>query len=47
LIEEALDIYRALNEKRGIAEMLMQLGWAAMRAGDYPRAELLSMIACR
>lgn len=41
LIEDALNIYRTLQEKRGTAEMQMQLGWAAMRAGDYPRAEAL------
>jgi predicted ATPase/DNA-binding CsgD family transcriptional regulator len=42
LFEEALQIYRALNEKRGIADLLMQLGWAAMRTGDYERANILS-----
>lgn len=41
LIENSLNIYRSLNDKRGIAEMLMQLGWAAMRAGDYAKAESL------
>ncbi len=41
LIEDSLNVYRSLNEKRGIAEMLMRLGWAAMRAGDYPRARIV------
>jgi DNA-binding CsgD family transcriptional regulator/tetratricopeptide (TPR) repeat protein len=41
LFQEALGIYRALNEKRGIADLLMQLGWAAMRAGDYEQANVL------
>jgi non-specific serine/threonine protein kinase len=36
--EEALSIFRDLGEERGMADMLMQLGWAAMRQGDYPAA---------
>jgi predicted ATPase/DNA-binding CsgD family transcriptional regulator len=40
---ESLKIYRALNDKRGIADMLMQQGWAAMRVGDYERADFLSV----
>jgi non-specific serine/threonine protein kinase len=39
--EEALAIYRALQDQQGIAGMLMQLGWAAMRTGDYRYASTL------
>jgi hypothetical protein len=34
--EESLAIFRELEDKPGIADLLMQFGWAAMRAGDYP-----------
>jgi predicted ATPase/DNA-binding CsgD family transcriptional regulator len=33
--EEALEIYRRLEDPRGIGDMLMQLGWAYMRMGEY------------
>lgn len=36
--EEALTIFRELQDPQGIPSMLMQLGWAAMRSGDYPLA---------
>jgi predicted ATPase/DNA-binding CsgD family transcriptional regulator len=36
--EESLAIFRELDDKPGIADLLMQFGWAAMRAGDYPQA---------
>ena len=39
LFEEALAIYHSLDDKVGIASMLMELGWAVMRAGDSKRAE--------
>ncbi len=39
LFEEALAINRELDDKAGIANMLMELGWAVMRAGDSARAE--------
>jgi non-specific serine/threonine protein kinase len=35
LFKEALDIFRELEEPRGIGDMLMQLGWAYMRMGRY------------
>lgn len=35
---ESLAIFRELEDKPGIADLLMQFGWAAMRAGDYPQA---------
>lgn len=38
-LEEALAIFRELNDERGIAEMLMQISWSFMRAGQYERAE--------
>ena len=37
--EDALSIYRELNDGLGIGEMSMQIGWATMRTGDYARAE--------
>ena len=37
LFEEALEIYRKLEDPRGIGDMLMQLGWAYMRMGMYAR----------
>jgi DNA-binding CsgD family transcriptional regulator/tetratricopeptide (TPR) repeat protein len=33
--EEAMRLYRELNDMRGIGEVHMQLGWAAMRVGNY------------
>lgn len=38
-LEEALLIYREVQDNRGAADMLMQLGWALMRMGDYVQAE--------
>ena len=35
--EEALDIYRELEDPRGIGDMLMQLAWAYMRMGTYDK----------
>jgi DNA-binding CsgD family transcriptional regulator/Tfp pilus assembly protein PilF len=35
LFEEALDIFRRLEDPRGVGDMLMQLGWAYMRMGTY------------
>jgi non-specific serine/threonine protein kinase len=37
LFEEALEIYRKVEDPRGIGDMLMQLGWAYMRMGMYAR----------
>ena len=37
LLQEALDIYRELDDGRGSAT-LMLFGWAAMRTGDYTQA---------
>ena len=43
LFEEALDIFKELEDPRGVGDMLMQLGWAYMRMGRYnevaPRME--------
>lgn len=39
LFEEALAIHRQRDEQPGIAGMLMELGWAAMRGGENDRAE--------
>ncbi len=36
--EESLAIFRELEDKPGIADILMQFGWAAMRAGTYDQA---------
>jgi predicted ATPase/DNA-binding CsgD family transcriptional regulator len=36
--EESLAIFRELEDKPGIADLLMQFGWASMRAGDYAQA---------
>jgi len=38
LFEEAMKLYRELNDVGGIGETHMQFGWAAMRGGDYPLA---------
>jgi non-specific serine/threonine protein kinase len=35
LFEEALALYREVDDKHGIGDALMQIGWAAMRTGDY------------
>jgi len=37
--QEALDIYTELNNIRGIGQIHMQFGWAAMRTGDYEQAQ--------
>ncbi|MCI0553219.1 MAG: tetratricopeptide repeat protein [Anaerolineae bacterium] len=37
--QEALEIYKDTNNLRGIGEIYMQLGWAAMRTGDLHHAE--------
>jgi non-specific serine/threonine protein kinase len=39
LLEKSLAIYRDLGDERGTANMLMQVGWARMRAGAYEAAE--------
>jgi len=39
LFQEALEIYQDLNNIRGIAQIHMQFGWAAMRTGDYRQAQ--------
>lgn len=39
LFEEALAIFQKIENEFGTADMLMQLGWSAMRAGNYARAE--------
>jgi predicted ATPase/DNA-binding CsgD family transcriptional regulator len=33
--QEALEIFRALEDQRGIGDILLQLGWAYMRMGRY------------
>ncbi len=38
LLQEALAIYRELDDVRGIGVTLMLFGWAAMRTGDYTQA---------
>lgn len=35
LLQQALEIYRELQDENGIADMHMQLGWAYMRMGKY------------
>lgn len=40
-LRKALGIYRELEDKRGIADMLLQLGWAEMRQGAYDEADAL------
>ena len=37
LFEEALDIFKELEDPRGVGDMLMQLGWAYMRMGLYEK----------
>jgi non-specific serine/threonine protein kinase len=39
LFQEALEIYQELNNIRGIGQIHMQFGWAAMRTGDYLQAQ--------
>jgi predicted ATPase/DNA-binding CsgD family transcriptional regulator len=39
LFQGALEIYKELNNVRGISQIHMQLGWAAMRTGDYSQAQ--------
>jgi len=39
LLREALEIYEELNHIRGIGQIHMQFGWAAMRTGDLQQAE--------
>lgn len=36
--EESLHIYRALGDVRGMSDILLQFGWAAMRVGQYAQA---------
>ena len=43
--EESLAIFRELEDKPGIADLLMQFGWAAMRGGDYDQAAPL-LVEC-
>jgi tetratricopeptide (TPR) repeat protein len=42
LLQEALDIYRAAGDARGIAETLNHMGWTMYFAGDLERARTLS-----
>jgi len=37
--QEALEIYEKLNDVRGIGQIHMQFGWAAIRTGDLSQAE--------
>ena len=37
LFEEALDIFRNLEDARGVGDILLQLGWAYMRMGEYDK----------
>jgi predicted ATPase/DNA-binding CsgD family transcriptional regulator len=39
LFREAMDIYMELDDLHGMGQIHMQFGWAAMRAGDYPKAQ--------
>jgi hypothetical protein len=41
LHEEALALWRALRDRRGIADSLFNLGHMARRQGDYGRAAAL------
>lgn len=38
--QEALGIFRELNDDRGLGDMHMQIGWAFMRIGDLQQAKL-------
>ncbi len=40
LFQEALDIYKELNDERGMGQINMQFGWAAMRTGNLEQAEV-------
>lgn len=42
LFEEALKIYRGLEDRSGVAASLTNLGWMAWRRGDYETARMLS-----
>ncbi|MGH7552199.1 MAG: ATP-binding protein, partial [Longimicrobiales bacterium] len=42
LLQEALDVYRAAGDARGIAETLNHMGWATFFSGDLDRARTLS-----
>src|SRR5439155_20603410 len=35
LFEESLALFREVGDPVGIGELLMHIGWAAMRTGDY------------
>jgi non-specific serine/threonine protein kinase len=37
-LQEAMQLFREVNDIWGIGETHMELGWAAMRSGDYPLA---------
>jgi len=37
-LQKSLEIYRELNDSKGIGDILMQIGWASMRAGDLQKA---------
>ncbi len=39
LFQEALNIYSQMNDNNGISLINMQLGWVAIRTGNYPLAE--------
>jgi len=39
-LEEALPLYRQQGDLAGIANILMELGWTAMRGDDFQRAEV-------
>jgi tetratricopeptide (TPR) repeat protein len=45
--KEALEIFRELEDPRGIGDMLMQLGWAHMRMGNYEQAAPLMEASLR
>jgi non-specific serine/threonine protein kinase len=36
--QEAIEIYKDLNDKRGIGDMFLEFGWLFMRLGDMPQA---------
>jgi predicted ATPase/DNA-binding CsgD family transcriptional regulator len=38
LLQEAMQLFREVNDIGGISQTHMELGWAAMRSGDYPLA---------
>jgi len=39
LFQEALEIYEEIKNPRGIGQIHMEFGWAAMRTGDYSQAQ--------